>query len=71
MGLCAWGGLPAARHTPYLPWFKPGHQHLFVVETQLWNGVTFVLGFLIVFRSSMAYSRYWDGMTALYMSEAV
>merc|ERR1719217_1360515 len=29
------------------------------------NGFTFILGFLIVFRSQQAYSRWWEGGTLL------
>lgn len=26
----------------------------------IWSGYTFILGFLIVFRSNQAYSRFWE-----------
>ena len=29
----------------------------------IWSGYTFVLGFLIVFRSNQAYSRFWESVT--------
>lgn len=31
----------------------------------LWSGYTFVLGFLVVFRNSQAYSRFWEGATLI------
>lgn len=31
----------------------------------LWSGYSFVLGFLIVFRTQQAYSRFWEGTTLL------
>jgi len=33
--------------------------------TALWSGYTFILGFLLVFRTQIAYSRFWEGCTAL------
>lgn len=33
-------------------------------ETQAWSGFTNFLGFLMVFRTSQAYNRFWDGCTA-------
>eukprot|EP00928_Gymnodinium_smaydae_P087058 TRINITY_DN71400_c0_g1_i1.p1 TRINITY_DN71400_c0_g1~~TRINITY_DN71400_c0_g1_i1.p1 ORF type:complete len:680 (-),score=82.54 TRINITY_DN71400_c0_g1_i1:56-2095(-) len=35
------------------------------IFTALWGSSTFVIGFLIVFRSQIAYSRYWEGSTLL------
>ncbi|CAK9082820.1 Ubiquitin-conjugating enzyme E2 11 [Durusdinium trenchii] len=32
------------------------------IET-IWAGYTFILGFLIVFRSNQAYSRFWESVT--------
>ena len=29
----------------------------------IWSGFSFVLGFLIVFRSNQAYSRFWESVT--------
>lgn len=42
-------------------------RHLDYLEgiDEVWAGYTLVLGFLIVFRSSQAYSRYWDGARSL------
>mmetsp|Transcript_23983 Transcript_23983/g.55358 ORF Transcript_23983/g.55358 Transcript_23983/m.55358 type:complete len:530 (-) Transcript_23983:132-1721(-) len=34
-----------------------------VKESQAFSGFTFLVGFLIVFRTSQAYSRFWDGCT--------
>jgi len=31
----------------------------------MWSGFTFVLGFLVVFRTQQAYSRYWEGASLL------
>jgi len=31
----------------------------------IWSGYTFILGFLIVFRSQLAYSRFWEGAVCL------
>ena len=37
----------------------------------IWSGYTFVLGFLIVFRSNQAYSRFWESAASLTISMAV
>mmetsp|Transcript_814 Transcript_814/g.1784 ORF Transcript_814/g.1784 Transcript_814/m.1784 type:complete len:659 (+) Transcript_814:175-2151(+) len=39
-------------------------------ETQVWSGFTFLVGFLIVFRTSQAYARFWDGCTATHNMRA-
>lgn len=36
----------------------------------LWSGYSFVLGFLIVFRTQQAYSRFWEGTTLLHKVRA-
>lgn len=33
---------------------------------EVWASYTFILGFLLVFRSSQAYSRYWDGAKLIF-----
>lgn len=35
-----------------------------------WSGFTFLVGFLIVFRTSQAYSRFWDGCTTAHRMRA-
>ena len=32
----------------------------------IWSGYTFILGFLIVFRSNQAYSRFWESAARLH-----
>jgi len=39
-------------------------------ETQAWSGFSFLVGFLIVFRTSQAYSRFWEGCTASHQMRA-
>mmetsp|Transcript_46587 Transcript_46587/g.85422 ORF Transcript_46587/g.85422 Transcript_46587/m.85422 type:complete len:520 (+) Transcript_46587:70-1629(+) len=39
-------------------------------ESAVWGGFTFLVGFLIVFRTSIAYSRFWDGMTSTHKMRA-
>merc|ERR1719487_2093080 len=41
-----------------------------VKETQAWTGFSFLVGFLIVFRTSQAYNRFWDGCTATHQMRA-
>lgn len=33
-------------------------------DNAIWNGFSFLVGFLIVFRTSQAYNRFWDGCTS-------
>ena len=40
-------------------------QPAMAMSGDLFRGFTFVLGFLIVFRSQVAYSRWWEGGTLL------
>merc|ERR1719321_1850047 len=46
------------------------HEHSVVKETQAWSGFSFLVGFLVVFRTSQAYSRFWDGCTSLHRMRA-
>lgn len=39
-------------------------------DTIVWQGFSFLVGFLIVFRTSMAYNRFWEGCTQLYRMRA-
>jgi len=39
-------------------------------ESAVWGGFTFLAGFLIVFRTSIAYSRFWDGVTSTHKMRA-
>jgi len=39
-------------------------------ETQAWAGFSFLVGFLIVFRTSQAYSRFWEGCTSTHRMNA-
>mmetsp|Transcript_20790 Transcript_20790/g.47803 ORF Transcript_20790/g.47803 Transcript_20790/m.47803 type:complete len:660 (+) Transcript_20790:111-2090(+) len=36
-----------------------------LTNNALWSGINFLVGFLIVFRSSQAYSRFWEGCTCI------
>jgi len=36
----------------------------------VWSGITFVVGFLVVFRTSQAYARFWEGCSALHQMHA-
>lgn len=39
-------------------------------EYAAWSGFSFLVGFLIVFRTSQAYSRFWDGCTSTHAMRA-
>mmetsp|Transcript_17007 Transcript_17007/g.53448 ORF Transcript_17007/g.53448 Transcript_17007/m.53448 type:complete len:505 (+) Transcript_17007:147-1661(+) len=38
-----------------------------LTETQAWTGFSMLVGFLIVFRTSQAYSRFWEGCSSTHM----
>jgi len=38
-------------------------------DSSAWTGFSTLVGFLVVFRTSQAYSRFWDGCTATYMMQ--
>lgn len=42
------------------------HARRLLKNNAIWSGFTFLLGFLVVFRSSHSYNRFWDGCTALF-----
>jgi predicted membrane chloride channel (bestrophin family) len=39
-------------------------------DAQAWGGISFLVGFLVVFRTSQAYSRFWEGCTATHQMRA-
>lgn len=39
-------------------------------ETQAWSGFQVLVGFLIVFRTSQSYNRFWDGCTSTHQMRA-
>eukprot|EP00928_Gymnodinium_smaydae_P063651 TRINITY_DN4716_c0_g1_i1.p1 TRINITY_DN4716_c0_g1~~TRINITY_DN4716_c0_g1_i1.p1 ORF type:complete len:563 (+),score=93.44 TRINITY_DN4716_c0_g1_i1:99-1691(+) len=41
-----------------------------LLQSQAWGGFSFLVGFLIVFRTSQAYKRFWDGCTATHTMRA-
>eukprot|EP00403_Amphidinium_massartii_P013821 CAMPEP_0178407026 /NCGR_PEP_ID=MMETSP0689_2-20121128/19216_1 /TAXON_ID=160604 /ORGANISM="Amphidinium massartii, Strain CS-259" /LENGTH=638 /DNA_ID=CAMNT_0020028087 /DNA_START=29 /DNA_END=1942 /DNA_ORIENTATION=+ len=41
-----------------------------MTESQAWAGFSFLVGFLIVFRTSQAYGRFWEGCTASHTMRA-
>lgn len=43
----------------------PDH-NVIMKDTVVWQGFSFLVGFMIVFRTSMAYNRFWEGCTQLY-----
>lgn len=44
--------------------------NLIVEESSAWSGFTFLVGFLVVFRTRIAYDRFWDGCTATHLMRA-
>lgn len=41
-----------------------------LTDNTVWSGFNFLVGFLIVFRTSQAYTRFWDGATATHRMRA-
>jgi len=41
-----------------------------LTETIVWSGFTFLLGFLVVFRTSQSYARWWEGCSAAHYMRA-
>lgn len=41
-----------------------------IVNNAAWGGFTFAVGFLIVFRTSQSYNRFWDGCTSTHRMRA-
>merc|ERR1712232_355326 len=41
-----------------------------MTETTAWGGFSFFVGFLIVFRTSQAFSRFWEGCTSSHACHA-
>lgn len=52
----------------YLPEWKG--QNSIINDNQAFGGFTFLVGFLVVFRTSQAYSRFWDGTTSTHRMRA-
>mmetsp|Transcript_23361 Transcript_23361/g.53869 ORF Transcript_23361/g.53869 Transcript_23361/m.53869 type:complete len:645 (+) Transcript_23361:102-2036(+) len=52
----------------YIPWLEDDDSVM--SETQAWSGFSFLVGFLIVFRTNMAYNRFWDGCTSTHAMRA-
>jgi len=50
--------------------FFDGDEGGILNETQAWSGFSFLVGFLIVFRTSQAYNRFWEGCTASHQMRA-
>mmetsp|Transcript_58940 Transcript_58940/g.108894 ORF Transcript_58940/g.108894 Transcript_58940/m.108894 type:complete len:567 (-) Transcript_58940:103-1803(-) len=67
--------LPCALLTALLEWASrnlEAFKHLrndeeIMTNSQAWAGFSFLVGFLVVFRTSQAYSRFWEGLTAMHM----
>jgi len=41
-----------------------------ILDNAVWGGFSFLVGFLVVFRTSQAYSRFWDGCTSTHQMRA-
>jgi len=61
--------LPAAL-TFYLRWNDIYGDTDILVDNTAWGGFSFLVGFLVVFRTSQAYNRFWDGCTFMHRLQA-
>jgi len=61
---------PCAAFAGGLKHFKVIGQTEILNDNTLWGGFSFLVGFLIVFRTSEAYSRFWGGCTATHQMRA-
>mmetsp|Transcript_44263 Transcript_44263/g.102241 ORF Transcript_44263/g.102241 Transcript_44263/m.102241 type:complete len:605 (+) Transcript_44263:35-1849(+) len=52
----------------YLPGLEAEDSVL--TESQAWTGFQFLVSFLVVFRTSQSYNRFWDGCTAMHQMRA-
>jgi len=52
----------------YIP-FLDGPRSI-LTDNGVWSGFSFLVGFLIVFRTSQAYARFWDGCTSTHLMRA-
>jgi len=49
-----------------LGYFSLEGLHDILEDNAVWSGFTFLVGFLIVFRTSQAYARFWEGCTSMH-----
>jgi len=45
--------------------YSSGDGNEMMSDNAVWSGINYLVGFLIVFRSSQAYSRFWEGCTCI------
>lgn len=50
--------------------FLPFGGEALFFDSSFWNSFTFLVGFLVVFRTQQAYARFWDGATAIHKMRA-
>lgn len=67
--------VPCSLFAAFLRWSDEGKAWLeeesaVITNSAAWGGFSFLVGFLIVFRTSQAYARFWDGCTAAYRMRA-
>jgi len=54
----------------YAPFLTRFEEKSVIKATSVWSSFTFLVGFLIVFRTSQAYARFWDGCRYLHQMRA-
>jgi len=61
---------PCAIITAFMKWFNLIEEQDVLLNNTAWSGFSFLVGFLVVFRTSQAYSRFWDGATSTHRMRA-
>jgi len=61
---------PTAVITFLVKWYDLFGKEDVLFNSAAWSGFSFLVGFLVIFRTSEAYSRFWDGCTATHQMRA-
>eukprot|EP00927_Polykrikos_kofoidii_P064862 TRINITY_DN6059_c0_g1_i2.p1 TRINITY_DN6059_c0_g1~~TRINITY_DN6059_c0_g1_i2.p1 ORF type:complete len:625 (+),score=70.41 TRINITY_DN6059_c0_g1_i2:144-1877(+) len=62
--------MPCAAISGVIKHFDLIGEHDVLLNNTAWSGFSFLVGFLVVFRTSQAYARFWDGATATHRMRA-
>jgi len=54
----------------WLPSLSEDGSRSILKDNSCWSGLTYLVGFLIVFRTSQAYAKFWDGCTSIHHMRA-
>mmetsp|Transcript_11150 Transcript_11150/g.12451 ORF Transcript_11150/g.12451 Transcript_11150/m.12451 type:complete len:110 (-) Transcript_11150:38-367(-) len=63
-------GLKLAMDEGFVSWLTRFEEKSILKASAVWSSFSFLVGFLIVFRTSQAYSRFWDGCSSTHRMRA-